>query len=261
ATISGVDLREALDPDTVRVIRQALLDHGVIFFHRQELSREQMRAFVTNFGAPIPEPFSPGDQPDPIGEGDFQTTKRATSVWHADTTFIPDPPSLTALRAISLPPVGGDTCWGSMYAAYDALSAPLREFLDGLTAVHSVYPVMRRMGQAGQNHADHSAPIHGVENIHPVIRVHPETGRKALFVNEGWTTRIVELQPAESTHLLALLFEHVKSPDFTLRHRWAPNDLAMWDNRAVQHYAVPDYDTARVMQRVVLGGDRPRGPR
>ncbi|ABW14071.1 Taurine dioxygenase [Parafrankia sp. EAN1pec] len=260
ATTSGVDLREPLDLDTVQAIRQALLDHGVIFFHDQELTRDQMRALVAHFGTPIPEPFSAGNEPDPLTEGDFQTAKRATSVWHTDTTYVTEPPSLTALRAISLPPVGGDTCWSNMYAAYNTLSAPLRGMLDGLTAVHSVYPVIQRMGTAGKAHADHSAPAHGFENVHPVIRVHPETERKALFVNEAWTTRIVELQPAESAHLLALLFEHVKSPDFTMRYRWAPNDLAIWDNRAVQHYAVPDYDTPRVMQRVVLAGDRPYGP-
>ncbi|MDT3445792.1 MULTISPECIES: TauD/TfdA family dioxygenase [unclassified Pseudofrankia] len=260
AVIGGVDLREPLGPDVVRALRQALLEHGVIFFHGQELTRDQMHAFVTNFGTPIPEPFSSGGKSEVVSENDLLGARRATSVWHSDTTYVTEPPSLTALRAVSLPPVGGDTCWGSMYAAYDALSAPLRGMLDGLTAVHSVFPVIERMGQSGTEHANHSASSHGLEHVHPVIRVHPETGRKALFVSEGWTTRIVELTPAESAHLLALLFEHVKSPDFTMRHRWAPNDVAMWDNRAVQHYAVPDYGSTRVMQRVVLAGDRPYGP-
>lgn len=261
AVIDGVDLRDPLEPGAVRAIRQTLLEHGVVFFHDQELTREQMHAFVTNFGTPIAEPFQAGDQPEPVGEADLAATRRATAVWHSDTTFVAEPPSLTALRAVRLPPVGGDTCWGSMYAAYEALSKLLREMLDGLTAVHSVYPVMQRLGDVGQRDAAYSKPIHGTENVHPVIRVHPETGRKALFVNESWTTRIVELHPAESAAVLALLFEHVKSPDFTMRWRWAPNDLAMWDNRAVQHYAVPDYDTSRVMQRVVLAGDKPCGPR
>jgi len=261
AVIGGVDLRVPLEGDTVRAIRQALLDHGVVFFHDQDLTREQMRAFVENFGTPIPEPFGGDDQADPIGEADLQPTKRATSVWHSDTTYVAEPPSLTALRAIDVPLVGGDTCWGSMYAAYDALSAPMRAMLDGLTAVHSVYPVIQRMGPMGQDYANHAAPSHGFEYVHPVIRVHPETGRKALFVSESWTTRIVELHPAESADVLALLFEHVKTPEFSMRFRWAPNDVAVWDNRAVQHYAVPDYDTRRMMQRVVLAGDRPVGPR
>ena len=261
AVITGVDLRTSLDDETTRAIRQALLDHGVIFFHDQDLTREQMRAFVTNFGTPIPEPFGGDPEADPVGEADLQPTKRATSVWHSDTSYVAEPPSITALRAIELPPVGGDTCWGSSYAAYNTLSAPMREMLDGLSAVHSVFPVIERMGMTGQRYADDSAMEHGYEYVHPVVRVHPETGRKALFVSESWTTRIVELTPAESTQVLALLFEHVKSPDFTMRLRWAPNDIAVWDNRAVQHYAVPDYDTPRLMQRVVLAGDKPRGPR
>ena len=257
----GVDLREGLASSTVEAVHAALMDYGVVFFHDQDITREQMRAFVTNFGTPIAEPFAGEQVADPIGEADLQPTKRATAVWHSDTTFVTEPPSLTALRAVSLPPVGGDTCWGNMYTAYDALSEPLRDMLDGLTAVHSVYPVLQRLGAAADAFADHTTPVHGVENVHPVIRVHPETGRKALFVNESWTTRIVELSPPESDHVLALLFEHVKTPDFTMRWRWAPNDVALWDNRAVQHYAVPDYGGARVMQRVILAGDRPYGPR
>jgi taurine dioxygenase len=135
--------------------------------------------------------------------------------------------------------------------------------LDELTAVHSIVPVLQRMEglTSASTRGEANQRTHGVEHAHPVVRVHPETGRKALFVNEGWTTRIVELSKAESAHVLALLFEHVKSPDFCMRWNWAPNDLALWDNRSVQHYAVPDYDGERVMQRVVLAGDRPYGPR
>jgi alpha-ketoglutarate-dependent taurine dioxygenase len=261
AVIGGVDLREPLESETAQAIRQALLEHGVVFFRDQDVTREDMRAFVLNFGTPIPEPFGGDKANDPIGEADFQTTKRGTAVWHSDTTFVEAPPGLTALRAISVPPAGGDTCWGSMYAAYDALSAPLRDLLDGLTAMHSVYPVIARMGLSGQKHADRSASDHSFEFAHPVVRIHPDTGRKALFVNEGWTTLIVELNEAESTALLALLFEHVKSPDFTMRWHWTDNAVALWDNRCVQHYAVPDYDSSRVMQRVVLAGERPVGPR
>ncbi|MDT3442214.1 TauD/TfdA family dioxygenase [Pseudofrankia sp. BMG5.37] len=260
ALIGGVDLREPLAPDAVQAIRQALLDHGVVFFRGQDLTREQMRAFVVNFGTPIPEPLGGDRTMDPIGEGNMQATKRGTAVWHSDTTYVEHPPGLTALRAISVPPTGGDTCWGSMHAAYDALSAPLRELLDGLTAVHSVEPVIARMGLAAMVRAERS-PDNAFEFTHPVVRVHPDTGRTALFVNEGWTTRIVELSLAESAAILALLFEHVKSPDFTMRWHWTDNALALWDNRSVQHYAVPDYDAARVMQRVVLAGERPVGPR
>jgi taurine dioxygenase len=135
----------------------------------------------------------------------------------------------------------------------------MRHMLDGLTAVHSVLPVMQLLGPEMAEDYQDNIRIHGMENIHPVIRLHPESGRKALYVNKAWVTRIVELEPAESDHILALLFEHIKSPDFTMRWRWSPNDLAIWDNRSVQHYAVPDYTSARVMQRVELAGDRPMG--
>lgn len=263
AVIEGVDLRQPLAPEAVSFIRQVLLDHGVIFFHNQLLDSEQMSAFVSNFGTPIPEPFlKDAMQPrEPVGEANMNGTKRATSVWHSDTTFVAEPPSLTALRAVKLPAIGGDTCWSSMYAAYESLSPPMQQMLEGLTAVHSIVPVLQRMPGASQRSKANEQTYGGGEYAHPVVRVHPETGRKALFVNEGWTTHIVELSKAESVQILALLFEHVKSPEFMMRWRWAPNDLALWDNRAVQHYAVPDYDGERVMQRVVLAGDRPQGPR
>lgn len=261
AVVEGVDLREPLSLDTVRFLRQALLDNGVIFFHGQDLTAEQMSAFASNFGKPIPEPFAQADkQPEPVSQSNFGRTKRATSVWHSDTSFVTEPPALTVLRAVRLPEVGGDTCWSSMYAAYDALSEPMRRMLEGLTAVHSIVPVLQRMGQLATGRGDVNARTHGTEHPHPVVRVHPETKRRALFVNEGWTTHIVELQPAESARILDFLFEHVKAPDFAMRWRWQANDVAVWDNRAVQHYAVPDYDGERVMQRVVLAGDRPYGP-
>jgi taurine dioxygenase len=133
----------------------------------------------------------------------------------------------------------------------------MREMVDGLTAVHSARPVLERM-QPGSVDTN---PAPGFENVHPLVRVHPETGRKALFINPSFVTRIVELTPAESARLIALLSEHVKSPDFWMRWRWSPNDIAIWDNRSVLHYAVPDYTEERFMQRVFVAGDRPRGPR
>jgi taurine dioxygenase len=263
AVLEGLDLRRPLAADEVRFVRRNLLEHGVVFFRGQDLDAAQMSAFVSHFGAPIPEPFAgPGmESKEPVGQSDLGPTRRATSVWHADTTFVEAPPGLTALRAVKLPPVGGDTCWASMTAAYDALSEPFRRMLDGLTALHSQVPTLIRMGLGDGARGALNAQLHGADRAHPVVAVHPETGRRAIYVSEAWTTRIVELEPAESAHVLALLFEHVKSPDFSLRWRWAPNDLALWDNRAVQHYAVPDYAGERVMQRVVLAGERPLSPR
>jgi taurine dioxygenase len=262
AVIEGVDITRPLDAGVVGQVRQALLDHGVIFFHDQQLDNEQMGAFIAQFGKPIPEPFVSAERPDapPVGSSDLEASKYSTAVWHSDTSFVPEPPTLTALRAVNPPPVGGDTCWASMYAAYDALSEPLQRMLDGLTAVHSMEPVLKRM-HAGLA-ADHAGneQAYGRTYVHPLIRVHPETGRKALFYNEGWVTRIVELNSAESDRIIALLREHVKSPEFSMRWHWAANDVAVWDNRCVQHYAVPDYSSPRVMQRVVTEGQRPIGP-
>jgi alpha-ketoglutarate-dependent taurine dioxygenase len=180
----------------------------------------------------------------------------ATAVWHIDSSLAPQPASLIALRALDVPPSGGgDTCWASMYAAYDALSEPLRNLLDGLTAEHAGSKTLALMGGDSYGFLQED-----MRNVHPAVRVHPETGRKALFVDELWTERIVELAPDESASFLAFLFEHVKKPHFTMRWQWQPNDLALWDNRSFQHYAVNDYTEHRVMQKSLLAGDRPYGP-
>jgi taurine dioxygenase len=263
AVVDGVNLRGSLAPETVRYLRQALLDHGVIFIKGQDLNDPQMETFASHFAKPIPEPFASEYAPDaaPVSTTNIAVGKNATSVWHCDTTFVPEPPSFTALRAVRLPPLGGDTCWMSLYAAYDALSKPMQRMLDGLTAVHSMTPVLQRMGEYGRHFVGNEKTHRGRDHTHPLIRVHPETGRKSLYYNEGWTSCILELTPAENEHVIALLREHVKSPDFAMRWCWEPNDVALWDNRAVQHYAVPDYSGERVMQRVVTAGELPVGPK
>ena len=256
----GIDLREPLDPDAAGAIRQAILDHGVVFFRDQDLTQEQMLAFMSNFGTPCLDPFAKVDHPIPaeytVHAMPTLPYRRATAVWHIDSSLAPAPASLIALRAVEVPPVGGDTCWSSMYAAYDGLSEPLRDMLDGLSAVHSAFKTIPLM--AGADYGD----LHEeMRNVHPVVRVHPETGRKALFVDELWTERIVELEYRESDHLLALLFEHIKNPQFMIRWHWKRNDIALWDNRCLQHYAVNDYTANRVMQKSLIAGDRPYGPR
>lgn len=142
-----------------------------------------------------------------------------------------------------------------MHSAYEALSEPLRDMLDRLTAVHSAAKVLPLMTGAG-----YSPLQEAVHAVHPVVRIHPETGRKALFVNELWTEKIVELSPAEGNAILAMLYEHVKSPEFTMRWRWTLGDIALFDNRSTQHYAMRDYDETRVLQKSILAGDRPYGP-
>jgi alpha-ketoglutarate-dependent taurine dioxygenase len=147
-----------------------------------------------------------------------------------------------------------------MHAAYDALSAPMRAMLDGLSAVHSMDPTLGKLGLQGAQNHESNAETHGRTVVHPLIRVHPETQRKALYYSEAGVTDIPELSAAESEHIRALLREHLKSPDFAMRWHWQAGDLALWDNRAVQHYAVPDYTESRVMQRVVIQGEKPVGP-
>jgi taurine dioxygenase len=161
--------------------------------------------------------------------------------------------------ALQLPEVGGDTCFASMPAAYGALSPALQRFLDGLHAEHSLAIMAERT-----RHVDNASLREEVSKwppvVHPVVRVHPETGEKLLNVNANWTSHIVELSPLESDALLQFLYRHLQSPEFQVRFRWAEGSVAMWDNRAVQHYAVPDYHQRRVMQRVTVAGDRPFGP-
>jgi len=257
--VHGVDLGRALDDVTVKELRGALLDHGVLFFLQQDMTDDDQLRLAEAFG-PVMTPLldSSGNRTPGVTVADqAKGGGVGTDRWHCDTTFVAEPPLGAILRAVQLPAVGGDTLFASMYAAYDALSPAMREMLDGLTARHSpafvnellqgMPNIVHREGQ------DDSA-------IHPVIRVHPETGRKLLFVNSNWTVRIVELALAESRALLDFLYEHVKSPEFQCRFRWEPGSVAFWDNRAVQHFAVPDYIERRVMHRVLIAGDAPRGP-
>lgn len=271
AVIGGVDLREPLAPAVAEEVRRVLTQYGVVFFRDQDLTSGHLHDFVSNFGRPINfDYFGDPDQDSQVwtaGRDDIITTnvtpaKAGTAVWHTDITWIPKPPAATALRAVKPPAYGGDTCWANMEAAYEALSNPLKSMLDGLTAVNSMQPTIDRepllkqkLGSKGQ--------FRVVETVHPVVRLDPRTGRKALYVNECTTTRIVEMKPMESMHLLASLFAHIRTPDFQVRWRWSANDLAFWDNLITQHYAVPDYDydQERVMQRIELAGEeRPLGP-
>lgn len=263
AVIHGIDTTAPLTQSEIGVIRDALKDYGVVFFKGQDLSDDQLGEFVTQFGQPIPEPFATAMQPNapPVGTTDLGRTKQSTSVWHTDTTFVPEPPGLTALRAVEPPAYGGDTCWSSMYAAYDALSAPIQELIDGLNAAHSMVPTLHRMGALVAGEHAGNTETYALHYTHPLVRVHPVTGKKALYYSEAGVTHIPELSQAESEHILALLREHCKSPDFMMRWHWEANDLALWDNRCVQHYAVPDYSGTRIMQRVVTAGERPVGPR
>ena len=256
AVIEGVDLREPLDPETVRQLHEVWLERGVIFLRGQDISEDQLETWIGYFGTPITEPSnaSYGGDPaaPPVHSGDSGMTKAVAERWHADATWLKEPPAATALRMDRIPQIGGDTCWSNVTQAYDDLIAPLRALLDGLRAVHWMEPSLAAMGVRAQDGR--------IEFTHPVVAVHPETGRRALYVSEGWTRCIEGLPPAQSMHLLALVYDHIKSPVYTVRWRWQPGDIALWDNRSVQHYAVPDYERGRIIQRVVTAGQQPRGP-
>jgi taurine dioxygenase len=263
AVVGGVDLRRPLSPEAVRFVRQALVTHGVLLFRDQRIELDQFWAFMENFGQPQREEIggTEHDRPSDVQTVDYAPNRFSTATWHADTTSLAEPPIATALRAEAPPSFGGDTCWASMYAAWEALSPPMRRLLDGLTAVHSIRPTADRMGEHGEAFlARYRAQQGGIESVHPVVLTHPESGRKALYVSECFTTRIVELSPLESDTVLSGLFRHIQRPDFAMRWKWSANDVALWDNRCAQHYAVPDYTAPRIMQRIVLAGARPGGP-
>lgn len=260
ARIEGLDLRRPLQADAVRAIRQALVEHGVLIFQHQHISERELDVFVRQFGTPAVYSYTKSapatSSPPGLTTGNLAPMRAGTAVWHSDITWLPEPPFATALRAVKVPPFGGDTCWAGMHAAYDALSEPFRRMLDGLSAVHSGYPTLEREPMLRRG----DLSTFEREQVHPVIRVHPESGRKAIYVSECTTTRIVELSAAESARVLDVLFAHIRLPDFMMRWHWTPGDLAFWDNRSVQHYAVPDYADERVMQRVELEGEVPFGP-
>lgn len=260
AIVEGIDLRSS-DADLVAEVEQLLHEHLVLFFPGQALEAGEQHRLALLFGDIDVAPFGPKhpdvpemtvlDQQAPKGQG--------ADAWHSDNTFRTEPPKYTMLQAVQLPPHGGDTCWANMYEAFDALSEPMQKFLEGLTAEHDLSKPLAVAIQKGLSNADlgemrkQFPPEH-----HPVVRTHPVTGRKALFVNSNFTTRIDGLSDAESSSLLHLLLEHVGSPLFQCRWRWQPGTLALWDNRCLQHYAVPDYTSRRVMHRFTIAGDRPK---
>jgi taurine dioxygenase len=259
AVVGGVDLRAGLSEAAAATVRQAVLDHGVVFMRGQDITLDQFWAFMELFGQPQKEESdgTDEDKASDVMTASLTATRYSTATWHADTTSLAKPPIATALRLVEVPPVGGDTCWSSMVAAYEALSAPMRHMLDGLTAVHSIQATIDSMDEYAAYFEERYIGRHAREQIHPVVLTHPETGRKALYVSETFTTRIIELSAAESRAVLQVLFRHVESPRFTVRWKWTPNDIAFWDNRSTQHFAVPDYDAPRVVQRIVLAGVRP----
>jgi len=260
AEIFGVDLREALPPSVVSEIRTALLEHLVVFFRDQDITPAQHVAFGRQFGELCYPPFMTdhGDDPEILVLDQVAPRGEGTDTWHSDNTFMAEPPLGSILKAVQLPAAGGDTCFASAYAAYDALSSPMQRFVDELTAMHDLTATLERANAAGHTQADVAAILEKSPPVeHPVVRTHPETKRKTLFVNANSTTRIVGLSDSESDRVLPFLCDHFRSPEFQCRFEWEPNSIAFWDNRSAQHLAVPDYTERRVMHRVTVAGDRP----
>jgi taurine dioxygenase len=265
AEISGVDLREPLSAADVEAIEQALIDHLVVFFRDQQLTDAQQRDFAAQFGELEPFVLAPPANPDvpemhalAFDNGAAALGSRVDS-WHTDGTFMESPPLGTVLRAVELPAYGGDTCWANMYAAYEALSPALRELVEELDAEHDY---MKVKYTTFDDYDDPEAELRKLRARyplvrHPIVRTHPVTKRKLLYVNRNYATRIVGLSERENEMLLPFLFDHVRDPLFQCRVRWQPGSVAFWDNRSTQHYGVPDYPGRRVMHRIVIAGDRP----
>lgn len=263
ASVSGVHLGRLSD-DEFAAIRRALAEHEVLVFKDQDIETAEQVAFGRRFGELTVSPFSPNSADvaelivlDNHGDG----PKPLTDIWHSDETFRAEPPLATILRARIVPEFGGNTLFASMTAAYEGLSERLKVCLSGMTALHG----FGRFGEMLRVDPERRHLLHKVENElpmphHPVVRVHPETGRKALFVNKHFTLRLDGVREDESEALLELLFRQPLVAEYQLRVTWAPNTVVMWDNRSVQHYAPNDYlPQRRRMERVTIEGDVPMG--
>jgi taurine dioxygenase len=263
AVVRGVDLAGDLDDSTVAGLRKALLDRKVLFFHDQSLDPTTLVTLARHFGEPTPaHPVEPAVEGHPeVLALDSDEGARA-DVWHSDLTFQERPPLGALLHGVEVPEVGGDTVWADMTAAYEALSPALRSFLDSLTATHSAtkaggYFAQRDAG--GGTKAAETASA--APTRHPVVRIHPETGARSLFVNPLFTDKIDGLRRAESDALLDLVQRVATAPERLVRWRWRAGDVAFWDNRCTMHYALLDYgSTRRRMERVAIEGDEPVGP-
>lgn len=267
AEVHGVDLAD-LDEGTFAALQRAFHDHAVLFFRDQKLTPAAQVAFARRFGQPDVHPIVNGTEELPELVRVWKPSGQSASFgvgWHTDNSFFERPSLGSVLYGVVIPPYGGDTLFASMERAWNALSEGMKARLEGLEAVHSA---SRAYDPATVGEAKYrgEAPITyrmsdavRAEAVHPVVRTHPETGRRSIYVNPMFTQRIVGLRAAESDALLDFLYRHCATPDWSCRFRWTPGALAMWDNRCVWHYALDDYQAfERVMHRVTIAGDRPR---
>lgn len=262
AEIEGIDLTKPLDAETRDALRAQLLEWKVLFFRDQDMTTEQHLAFSRNFGALEVHPFAPHkpNYPEVLAITHDRDNKGKENTWHSDVTWRAEPSLGSVLRAVEVPAFGGDTLFADMYAAYDGLTDDVKARIEGKKAVHDFghfRVAMRKRGMSEEAIEAFNIKYPKVE--HPVVRTHPETGRKGIYVNAGFTQHIVGMDKDESDALLKHLYAQASIPEYQCRFRWQKNSVAFWDNRSSQHYAVSDYWPAvRRMERVTIIGDRPR---
>lgn len=259
AEIEGVQLADIDTPEMVRQLRDLLNRHEVIFFRDQDLPPQKQAALGARLGTIVKTVVHSLSEPAPgVTVLDVTDPKGIADEWHSDQSYTDHPPTAAMLYAIMIPPIGGDTLWASTTRAYDDLSAPMKAMLDGLTATHSTDRLVPRM-QATMRKQGKDYEIPRAAADHPLVRVHPETGKKILYVSPLYTTRINELTEGESDALLSFLFAHVTSPHYQVRFKWRERSAVIWDERSTIHYAVADYTERRIMHRLMLEGSRPVG--
>jgi taurine dioxygenase len=259
AEITGVDLRKPLTDAQFSVIEEALVENELIIFRNQDISSENLMDYGRRFGELTVHPFAPHEQEAPVlikFRNDETNAPFGTDVWHSDETFRKEPPIATVLCAKEVPAVGGDTMFVSMAAAYNGLSERMKQFISGLEAVHDFKPFRALFGDSEDERKNlQEFELLYPPQLHPVVRIHPVSGRKVLFVNPQFTVAVKHMDERESRVLLDTLFHQALVPEYQFRLHWAPHTIAMWDNRSTQHYAVNDYyPQRRYMERVTIRG-------
>ena len=250
AEVRGIDVRNIGDAE-FEVVRDAFREHRLLVIKDQSLSPEELMAWGRRWGELLVHPLTPHIDGFPPVQA-IQNTGTKTTInehWHSDMTFEPQPPKMTILHALEVPELGGDTAFADQHAAYDSLSDGLKRLLDGMRAVHAAVGLARIVGKD---------PRDAPRAVHPVIRTHPDTGRKALYVCRAFTQHFEDMTSSESRGLLEFLFERSYRPDFTHRHKWERGDLVLWDNRSLLHYAIHDHgDSPRLLHRITVQGEVP----
>ncbi|MFZ2207327.1 MAG: TauD/TfdA family dioxygenase [Porticoccaceae bacterium] len=263
AEITGLDLSQPIPPATLAALRKVWLERKVLFFRDQVLTPDQQLAFTRQFGEVEKYPFLPGIEGHPLIAPVLKLAHETVNfggVWHSDTAYLETPAAGATLYALEIPPVGGDTIFVNMVLAYATLPDAIKAQIQGLRAVNSSAKAdVTKTREDRLKDAGDSAPRQEFANLHPVVRTHPETGEKILYVNEGHTLCFEGWTEEASQPLLNLLYQHLRKPEYQCRFRWSPGALAMWDNRAAQHYPVNDYHGhRRLLHRISLKGDKPR---